>query len=811
VADSLSAAEVLAFAEMFPDPQSAGRLLAMAGLGYGSQPGWAAGLSAEDWWWEVSRLLAAGKVMHGRRLLMEAARGQFPANPIFVAHSDGTAPGPSDGLSDVEIFELASAFSDPISARALLDEIGFPRPIQPAWATTAELFWRHVSGELAAGVLRDGRERLLAAAGSRYPANGVFESRRESSPAGPRTLTANEIEALADAYPSPVAATQLLVRAGFRASVLPTWRPTDPVEFWGQVSALLGVGVLSQGRERLLGEAVRDYPANPVFGLRSADDSRDRHLHLGVPVAPPGTEQPSAAPAPDGWDFFISYTESDTKWAEWIAWQLESDGFTVLVQAWDFVPGSNWTVSMQNGIANATRTIAVVSNSYLRSVYGQAEWQAAWRDDPTGLRRKLIPIRVEECARPGALGQVVSIDLFGLIASEAAHRLRETIRAALIGRAKPAVEPDFPDIGSLALATVDARPPAKPPVTGEPTFPPAEPEVRLPIRELGEVFQPTGIPEITFVQQEHFIPFRMTLRQPGLSLVLEGPSGLGKTTLLKHAIAQDEGRFGTPIILSARIARNVAEIDRMTVDGHDGIVAIDDFHRLSEELKVRVADYLKQLADSGSSTSKIAIVGIPDTARSLVTFSHDIANRIRVFKPNPASPTEIRALVELGEKALNIEFDDRAAIVEASSGSLITTQALCWHLATMAGIEETVRTPRRIRTNIAAAKARVAEELRIKYSDLVVEFSDLDESGQTICKDLLVGLAWSMGGILSLDGYKKTHPHAERAVDQIFIPRVAGKLAESPAISRNIFYDPRARRLVSDDPQLIFYLRQLSL
>jgi hypothetical protein len=35
-------------------------------------------------------------------------------------------------------------------------------------------------------------------------------------------------------------------------------------------------------------------------------------------------------------DFFVSYTSSDRTWAEWIAWQLEAEGYQVVVQAWDF-------------------------------------------------------------------------------------------------------------------------------------------------------------------------------------------------------------------------------------------------------------------------------------------------------------------------------------------------------------------------------------------------------------------------------------------------------------------------------------------
>ena len=66
------------------------------------------------------------------------------------------------------------------------------------------------------------------------------------------------------------------------------------------------------------------------------------------------------------WDFFVSYTQADRAWAEWIAWVLEEDGHRVLVQAWDFVPGSNWVQRMQDGASRAARTIAVLSDAYCR-------------------------------------------------------------------------------------------------------------------------------------------------------------------------------------------------------------------------------------------------------------------------------------------------------------------------------------------------------------------------------------------------------------------------------------------------------------
>jgi hypothetical protein len=77
------------------------------------------------------------------------------------------------------------------------------------------------------------------------------------------------------------------------------------------------------------------------------------------------------------WDFFVSYAQADRAWAEWIAWTLEEDGHRVVIQAWDFVPGSNWVQKMQDGVREVRRTVAVLSAEYLQSVYGGAEWQGS--------------------------------------------------------------------------------------------------------------------------------------------------------------------------------------------------------------------------------------------------------------------------------------------------------------------------------------------------------------------------------------------------------------------------------------------------
>jgi hypothetical protein len=62
-------------------------------------------------------------------------------------------------------------------------------------------------------------------------------------------------------------------------------------------------------------------------------------------------------------DFFISYTSTDRAWAEWIAWQLEAESYRVVVQAWDFRPGSDFVQQMHQTVQEAKRTIAVLSSA----------------------------------------------------------------------------------------------------------------------------------------------------------------------------------------------------------------------------------------------------------------------------------------------------------------------------------------------------------------------------------------------------------------------------------------------------------------
>lgn len=139
-------------------------------------------------------------------------------------------------------------------------------------------------------------------------------------------------------------------------------------------------------------------------------------------------------------DFFISYTHADEKSAEWIAYVLEENNYSTVIQAWDFNPGSNFVLEMQKAAATAERTIMVLSPDYLNSKMAAAEWASAFAKDAEGISRRVVPVMVRDCNPEGLLPTIVQIRLMDKD-EEAAERALLTGVAK--GRGKPASRPTF--------------------------------------------------------------------------------------------------------------------------------------------------------------------------------------------------------------------------------------------------------------------------------------------------------------------------------------------------------------------------------
>lgn len=141
---------------------------------------------------------------------------------------------------------------------------------------------------------------------------------------------------------------------------------------------------------------------------------------------------------------------------------------------------------------------------------------------------------------------------------------------------------------------------------------------------LEDVFKTSGTPTYTFVKPVEYTKLIVSLRTKGRGLVVEGPSGIGKTTSINKAI--EETGLNSITSLSARKKEDL-ELIQMLPDFSDfGIVAIDDFHVLPNDIKKSLSDYMKTLADEDSVSSKLILIGINKAGDSLVSFSPDLNN-----------------------------------------------------------------------------------------------------------------------------------------------------------------------------------------
>ena len=122
-------------------------------------------------------------------------------------------------------------------------------------------------------------------------------------------------------------------------------------------------------------------------------------------------------------DIFVSYTDSDRRWAFWIGRELEKLGHRPRIHDWEIQAGGDIPRWMEECLEKADRALCVISSAYLTQDYSSwaarsAQWAAASQRP-----NFILPVFIEDCEPPVALAHIKRCNLFGLSKSEARDRL----------------------------------------------------------------------------------------------------------------------------------------------------------------------------------------------------------------------------------------------------------------------------------------------------------------------------------------------------------------------------------------------------
>ncbi|MDI1327624.1 MAG: hypothetical protein PSV23_12600 [Brevundimonas sp.] len=330
---------------------------------------------------------------------------------------------------------------------------------------------------------------------------------------------------------------------------------------------------------------------------------------------------------------------------------------------------------------------------------------------------------------------------------------------------------------------------------------------------LEEVFRLAGVPTYTFVEPLRYGAIKVAVRTPGRCVVLEGPSGIGKTTTVTQ-IVENLGKGGEIIQLSARRPADIDMISALPDMGKIGTVVIDDFHRLTDEVKSKLSDYMKLLADTSDEHSQLVLIGINKAGDQLVQVAHDLGLRIDIFKMEANPPDKVEELIAKGADALNVRFLDNSQIANAAQGSFHIAQVLCHYICVEAEITETQETLTEIDVSVDVVIDRVMADLGRQFMTPSLVFaggSKIRREGRAPYLHILKWLSESDDWSLDLAELLRLHPEHKGSIGQVIKKGHLEALLrdKSEVLGHHFHYEPSTRVLSVEDPKLIFFLRNL--
>ncbi len=327
-----------------------------------------------------------------------------------------------------------------------------------------------------------------------------------------------------------------------------------------------------------------------------------------------------------------------------------------------------------------------------------------------------------------------------------------------------------------------------------------------------DVFVTEGVPGITFVRPPNFTEILVDIRRPGKPVIIEGQSGTGKTTTVKQVL-KELNVFENVQFLTPREPAHKLIIEAIDENSGAEIYVIDDFHRLTTEIKDRLANLAKVIAerDDRKNLPKLVIVGINNVGGDLIQLVPDVAKRMGIHRIQPGTAGDILKLVSAGCEKLNITIENVDGIFGESRGDYWLTQQMCKTICIAFGVDKTVDFPIVVTWTPETILAQMAANLEPTYDPPVRTFCRgrrFRPTNDPYFKLLkLVSLQGKSN--LDLNELANANPEVKGSINNVKDKRLSVLIAEKEECSRYFYYDGQTKNFALEDPALFFYIRHL--
>jgi hypothetical protein len=191
-----------------------------------------------------------------------------------------------------------------------------------------------------------------------------------------------------------------------------------------------------------------------------------------------------------------------------------------------------------------------------------------------------------------------------------------------------------------------------------------------------------------------------------------------------------------------------------------------------------------------------------------------LANRVEVipFEANPEH--KVAELVSKGEAALNIGLNIREDIIREAQGSFYLAQMLSYNTCLRANLMRTVTQYLVTKESYESVRNHVVTTLARSFHDTAIAFargSKLRREGRAPYLHLLYWLSQNKNWSINCDREADHHPEQRGSVSQVVSKGyLADAVASSEDIQRVLHYDATSTVLIVQDPQFVFYIRNIS-